>query len=71
MRSAIALKQEWQRQSTFTRTLARQFEAWRIRRRHKQRVLQLRNLSDHTLRDIGIPRSGIVSVVNEQSEAGN
>lgn len=67
MRSAIALKQNFESRTTFAQTIARRVDAWRVHRMQKRKILQLRNLNDHTLKDIGVPRSGIVSVVNAQS----
>lgn len=45
------------------RRLRARAENWRERRRQRRAMAQLRGLPGHALRDIGIDRSGIASVV--------
>lgn len=37
-------------------------DAWRLRHRHRQTQLQLAELSDHLLADIGVSRAEIINL---------
>ncbi len=68
MRSAIALKHHDASHGAYAEALISQVEAWRQRRQQRRRTIQLRSLNDHTLKDIGVPRCGIMSIVAAQTD---
>ena len=49
---------------SFACDLRNSFRAWRLRRQKRRAVQQLRGLNNHALKDIGLHRSEIMSLVH-------
>jgi uncharacterized protein YjiS (DUF1127 family) len=52
--------------SSFTTTLRSSLQAWRLRRQQRRAMHELGRLSNHALKDIGIHRSEITSIIHVQ-----